>query len=1447
MRPHGRATIVSMKKLYIIPFIFLLFLTAVLRAQTPCDGVTKAVFNTLFPSDTSDHRFYFPMDGIEASNGEYVGIGVRENQNATFDAFFYRLDPSGNLIADPKFITLNTSVLNLDAYVMPFDDDHHSLAQIREIFNSNGVSQGYFVSLTTQSLLSGYDVVMLRLDATGAVQASNILESEKDDVRSVDCLRRTDNTMVILAQYQNTQIQSNFSVFLAEVNPLSCAIISKNLAEANPDFNWIPFRIAPVNIGPASYAVSSRFDSAGMHFIGLNLFNNNLQPVNGFGEGLIDIKPNFSTEVPFPTGMVTINSEAYICGTYELNDGSDKAEPFLFKATFQPPVPFPVISWMDIVPTSGLFNNGMHFIDIKKSADNQLVVLGNTNGFSGNIQGAVLMKYTTGGSFSWGRQTGTVFNGVNYSRNVPVFVTPATDGGFLYGAAFIAGPNGYGRIYAMKSDPDGWLHDCNCLSANTPVFQSVIPRTYLFHPYPLDVAQDELVPNIQASQSQLPQAFCNQYNPANDCKATFSWQQIGNCNEFGLSGSGTGTPPLTYQWSFGSPNQNTIFVLPCPLISDNVCLTVTDATGCTASVCQQVQGQPDFIPPVITCPSDITANTDPGQCSAHLNPQATATDNCIFPLVLNYHILPGNGTNPNTDYPLGISTLVATAIDCFGNTSSCSMVITVQDHQAPAIICPPAIQLTVPVCDGGAIVNFNPPTVSDNCPGVSYVCNHQSGEFFDCGNHVITCTATDQAGNTKSCNTPVNITCTCGKIGTSFMACTADPYVYQFTINVQDLSGAASCQLNLTGPAGISNVSYGPFLSGVATITGNLTVTDPIPADFDFSVALQCICASGNTISCDLPVNISTVCCKKIEVTDQFACRDAPDFHVAIVTPTTGTLHNIARVQWYIKSKTGGVCPAGPWGGQPYQDDLSSSLTDLILYPPYLSGDICYYAVVTLSDGPCTRLVSNIACVSLCEPSTCTIPDQEYCYTGTPVTPAPMTLQITQKNPSCLDSWAWTSPADLTVQVGGMSYTPTQQLTPSDPSTDCYEDFFYTVVLNDLCGQHFCQSRVRLWNDAAQAGNEIVMDPFEPQPFCPGEDATLVFHPKCTAPTENWHWSISHDGVLYNPLPGAGSSNTLWNTNRLYQDTWYQVETQNGICPPHQTGFFIDVADPFQLQSFQASYNNPCSPSGVHLSTTFSPAGTPDCPITVSWYKDGFVIFVQSVTGNVASYTYLPDLAQGETIGGNYYCVIKRSCCGETIKSPVIKVPEPPFIKIAGPCFLCNHSTADLEAVLINMSSADVVSYQWTTTDGDIIGSDQGSAITAGCAGTYMLAVTTTNGCIYTDQFVVVHCINNSDYCGIVHWVCHVGIPELANELPGYTIQPNPATDEVNILFDSPVEFKTMLEVLNMSGQTELRDVLPAGSRQQRLDISALPSGPYLLKLQNEHGSYNGRIFIKQK
>jgi hypothetical protein len=93
----------------------------------------------------------------------------------------------------------------------------------------------------------------------------------------------------------------------------------------------------------------------------------------------------------------------------------------------------------------------------------------------------------------------------------------------------------------------------------------------------------------------------------------------------------------------------------------------------------------DTTPPTITCPQNMTVDTEPGTCSAHvITGTATATDNCDpHPTITGSR----SDGKPLTDpYPGGTTTITWTATDSAGNHSSCDQTITVVDHEPPVIV-----------------------------------------------------------------------------------------------------------------------------------------------------------------------------------------------------------------------------------------------------------------------------------------------------------------------------------------------------------------------------------------------------------------------------------------------------------------------------------------------------------------------------------------------------------------------------------------------------------------------------------------------------------------------------------------------------------------------------------------------------------------------------------------
>ncbi len=93
------------------------------------------------------------------------------------------------------------------------------------------------------------------------------------------------------------------------------------------------------------------------------------------------------------------------------------------------------------------------------------------------------------------------------------------------------------------------------------------------------------------------------------------------------------------------------------------------------------------------------------------------------------------------------------------NPANNSKSVTVTAMNPPPVIdCPPDSD-AVAATPGSttAIVNFPDPAVTDNCPGVTVVCNPPSGSAFPLGTTTVNCTATDSGGGTASCSFTITV------------------------------------------------------------------------------------------------------------------------------------------------------------------------------------------------------------------------------------------------------------------------------------------------------------------------------------------------------------------------------------------------------------------------------------------------------------------------------------------------------------------------------------------------------------------------------------------------------------------------------------------------------------------------------------------------------------------
>lgn len=255
----------------------------------------------------------------------------------------------------------------------------------------------------------------------------------------------------------------------------------------------------------------------------------------------------------------------------------------------------------------------------------------------------------------------------------------------------------------------------------------------------------------------------------------------------------------------------------------------TDVCGNWSECSQRITVQ-DAITPVILCPADMEVANDPGQCGAVVAFEVTATDNCPE---IRVTCNPPSGSF----FPKGTTTVNCTATDDAGNASACSFNVTVKDDEAPEVTCPAAIEVDNDPGQCGAVVTFAA-TASDNCPGMTVTCDPASGSFFPKGDTLVTCTATDAAGNTSQCS---------------------------FTVTVNDTEAPV-----ITCPAEIVVDAQSPVGTAVAFLT---TATDNCPG-----VSVNCSPTSGSVF----PIGTTPVLCM---ATDAAGNTSECSFAVTVRSP----------------------------------------------------------------------------------------------------------------------------------------------------------------------------------------------------------------------------------------------------------------------------------------------------------------------------------------------------------------------------------------------------------------------------------------------------------------------------------------------------------------------------------------------------------------------------------
>lgn len=324
--------------------------------------------------------------------------------------------------------------------------------------------------------------------------------------------------------------------------------------------------------------------------------------------------------------------------------------------------------------------------------------------------------------------------------------------------------------------------------------------------------------------------------PAITCPTNIDkWTAANQCNAvvfYAVKGLSDNCPGVTSSVMSGLPSGSAF-----PKGITTIVLKATDGAGLMKN-CSFTIKVSDGQPPAILCPPNQATSTDPILCTAIVTyPSPTATDNCTPPPVVTIQ----SGLPSGSSFPKGITTVVWRATDGAGLTKTCSFRVTVNDTQAPAIICPAPISKNTDADQCSAVTTYPTPAFTDNCPGGSLIrlSGLASGSAFPKGVNVVVWKATDAAGNFRTCS---------------------------FTVTVSDLQLPA-----ITCPANIA-LANDPMLCGATVLYPNPPGLDNCP---NVIVGLQSGLASNSVF----PVGVSVIVLK---ATDSSGNTQTCSFFVTI-------------------------------------------------------------------------------------------------------------------------------------------------------------------------------------------------------------------------------------------------------------------------------------------------------------------------------------------------------------------------------------------------------------------------------------------------------------------------------------------------------------------------------------------------------------------------------------
>ncbi|RYZ22533.1 MAG: HYR domain-containing protein [Chitinophagaceae bacterium] len=266
--------------------------------------------------------------------------------------------------------------------------------------------------------------------------------------------------------------------------------------------------------------------------------------------------------------------------------------------------------------------------------------------------------------------------------------------------------------------------------------------------------------------------------------------------------------------------------------------SVTDIGGNTTTATQVVTVRDTKAPTLAV--QDVTASNDAAQCGAAVAFAATASDICSTVSVSYSH-------QPGSYFPVGATTVTATATDACGNTTVKTFTVTVNDTEA-AVVHTQNLTIQLDAAGAAAITAAQVDNNStDNCGIASVSVDKTSFNCSNVGANTVTLTVTDIHGNVSNATAVVTVE---DKIA-PIVSCPANPARYCYVDNQQYAVPVVSATDNCTV------ASYTYSISGATIRTGSGTNASGFFAPGTSVITWTVTDVNGNSSSCTTTIVVN--------------------------------------------------------------------------------------------------------------------------------------------------------------------------------------------------------------------------------------------------------------------------------------------------------------------------------------------------------------------------------------------------------------------------------------------------------------------------------------------------------------------------------------------------------------------------------------------------------------